>query len=177
MRREPLSHALVDWIREEGLKGTIPPARYDDHVVVGRFSPDMLMVLACDDHELVTSISVLEKMMFDHAISAERVKGLHQLVCTPQKVFRSATHPDTSIVVLTPEELRGCPILVPVRLNHRSGAGKPLMHWVASAYAKDHPEMLAKWEQRGLLLWERGEDGAGIRNEKPQCEDAETPIV
>lgn len=155
MRREQLTDALVQWIHDEGVRGTIPEKRMSDHVVIGRFTPQMLAILGCNDRELVTSVSHLEKMMFDHAISAARLKNLHGIICTPEKIFRSASQPATSIVVMTIETLRYMPIIVPIHLDKPGATGKAPDHWVASAYAKDQPAMLAKWEARGLLMWQQ----------------------
>ncbi len=151
--REQLTDSLVDWIQAEGSKGTIQPNRLDDRVVIGRFTQDMLSRLRCADLDLVTSVSVLEKMMFDHGISATKLKSLHQTICMPQRVYRSASHPQTSVVVMTLQNLGSKPILIPIWLNKASAAGKPAMHWVASGYVKDDPNIFAKWDAAGLLIW------------------------
>lgn len=155
MQRERLTDALVQWIHDEGVRGTIPAGRMNDHIVIGRFTAEMLAILQCNDRALVTSVSTLEKMMFDHAISAAKLKDLHRMICTPEKIFRSATHPTTSIVVMTIETLRHVPIIIPIHLEKPGATGKDPVHWVASAYAKDKPAMLAKWETSGLLMWKQ----------------------
>lgn len=154
MAQYNLDHALTEWIQTEGLKGSIPEARMNDRVVIGNFTSDLLQILQCPDHKLVTSVSVLEKMMFDHAVSARHLANLHGLICLPQKVFKSASHPNTSIVVMSNEEIRALPLLVAVHLNKSGARGKTPDHWVASAYAKDNPQILEAWEKKGLLIWE-----------------------
>ena len=32
-------------------------------------------------------------------------------------------------------------------------SGKSNFHWMASAYAKEKPEIIERWEKNGLLLW------------------------
>jgi hypothetical protein len=152
--REQLTDDLVQWIQNEGTKGTIPPNRMDDHVVIGHFTETILTALNVDDLEIVTSISVLEKMMFDHGISAAKLKSLHQVVCTPVKIFRSATHPAESVVLLSTMVLGAKPVLIPVRLSKPGPAGKAAVHWISSAYVKEDPTVIQRWETNGLLIWQ-----------------------
>jgi hypothetical protein len=151
--REHLTDSLVEWIQTHGSKGTISPNRLDDHIVIGRFGQDMLWRLRCADLDLITSVSVLEKMMFDHGISATKLKSLNQTICTPQRIYQSASHPETSVVVMTLQSLGMKPILIPIWLNKPSSKGKPAMHWVASGYVKDDPRIFDKWDAAGLLIW------------------------
>lgn len=153
MRAEELTLELVEWVRDAGMAGDIPKDRLRAYVSLGRFSPEMLAILQCKDLELRTTIAVLEKMLFDHAISPKHLYGLNGLICQPEKVFKSKTRPDTSVVVMTIETLRALPIVVPIELNKTMAQGKAPVHWVSSAYAKDEPEALIRWEKEGLLLW------------------------
>lgn len=155
MQREHLTDALVQWVHDEGSKGTIPAYRMDHHVVIGRFTTNMLTILNCADQELVTSVSVLEKMIFDHGISAAKLKSLHQTICQPQRIYKSATHPATSVVVMTMQNLGNKPILVPISISKPGPTGKQPVHWVASGYVKDDPNIFAKWDANGLLLWKQ----------------------
>lgn len=127
----------------------------DDHVVIGRFTTDMLSRLKCADHELVTSVSVLEKMMFDHGLSAPKLKSLHQTICQPERIYQSASHPTSSIVVMTLETVGIKPVLVPIWLSKPGATGKPPDHWVSSAYAKDDAGIFNRWDAAGLLLWKK----------------------
>lgn len=153
MQREPLTNDLVKWIQDEGVKGTIPQARMEHHVVIGRLSAEMLTILGCDDLELFTSVAVLEKMLFDHGISVDKLTDLSRLVCIPQTVYKSASRPHDSVVVVSVETLRENPILVPIHLGKQLGRGGPVVHWVSSCYAKDNPAIFDRWERDGLLIW------------------------
>lgn len=153
MRREKLTDELVQWIQDNGSNGTIPERRMDDHVIIGRFTAEVLTIIKCPDLELVTSVSVIEKMMFDHAISATKLKALHTIICQPERVYRSASHPDTSIVLMTMQRLGTRPIVIPIWLSKPGPTGKSPVHWIASGYAKDDPASFDKWDASGLLLW------------------------
>jgi hypothetical protein len=47
------------------------------------------------------------------------------------------------------------PLLVAIRVDVPDSANKPNMHWMASAYAKDDPAVIERWEANGLLIWKR----------------------
>ena len=155
MTREQLTAELVAWIKNTGLAGPIEPDRMRAMLSIGRFSQEMLGLLQCEDLELVTTISVLEKMIFDHGLKEEHLCGLHGLICQPEKIFKSATRPDTSVVIMSLETLRERPIILPIELGKRMAKGKPSMHWLSSGYAKDNRDIIAKWKSDGLLIWER----------------------
>ena len=154
MTREPLTAALVAWISETGLSGPIPAQRMRAILSIGRFPTDMLNVLGCKDLELVTTISVLEKMIFDHGLRYDHLCGLHSLICRPEKIFRSASRPETSVVILSLETLRDRPIILPIELNKPMAKGQHPVHWLSSGYAKDNREMIDRWEKNGLLIWQ-----------------------
>ncbi len=153
MKRLPLSDDLVDWVQEHGQAGTIPKDDYGNHVIIGNFSPSMLGILQVPDLQLVTSVSVMEKMMFDHAISGPTIKGLPALLSQPKSIYKSDMAVG-SVVIITLANLRGKPVVVPVRLGQHGATGRAGMHWVASAYAKDHTDQLQAWRDKGLLIWE-----------------------
>jgi hypothetical protein len=155
MTREQLTAELVAWIQKTGLAGPIPPDRMRAMLSIGHFSQEMLGLLQCDDLELVTTISVLEKMIFDHGLRAEHLCGLHGLICQPEKIFKSATRPDSSVVIMSLETLRARPIILPIELGKRMSKGQPAVHWLSSGYAKDSQDIIAKWKRDGLLIWER----------------------
>lgn len=155
MARELLTAELVAWISATGLAGPIPPIRMQDIVSIGSFTPEILTILKCADLELVTSIAVLEKMIFDHALKESHVSELHGMICKPEKIFKSATRPDTSVVVMSLETLRTHPIILPIELGKAMSQKKAPVHWLSSGYAKDQQEVIAKWERNGLLIWEK----------------------
>lgn len=155
MTREPLTADLVEWIRVTGQAGPIPPERMRATLIIGRLTQQMLALLKCEDLELITTISVLEKMIFDHGLRADHVCGLHGLICQPEKIFKSASRPETSVVIMSLETLRARPIILPIELGKRMAKGQPSVHWLSSGYAKDNPGMIDKWKRDGLLIWER----------------------
>lgn len=155
MARELLTAELVAWIKATGLAGPIPPDRMRAMLTIGRFTPEMLALLKCDDLELVTTISVLEKMIFDHGLREDHLCRLHGMICQPEKIFKSATRPDTSVVIMSLETLRAHPIILPIELSKPMAKGQPAVHWLSSGYAKDNQAMIAKWERDGYLIWER----------------------
>ena len=53
------------------------------------------------------------------------------------------------------ETLRERPIILPIELGKRMAKGKPYVHWLSSGYAKDNRDIIAKWKNDGLLIWER----------------------
>ena len=155
MARELLTAELVAWISATGLAGPIPPIRMQSIVSIGRFTPEILAILKCADLELVTSIAVLEKMIFDHALKESHVTELHGLICAPTKIFKSATRPDTSVVVMSLETQRAHPIILPIEIGKAMSVKQAPVHWLSSGYAKDQQEVIAKWERNGLLIWEK----------------------
>lgn len=155
MTRELLTPELVEWIRSTGQAGPIPPERMRAMLSIGRFTQEMLTLLQCQDLELVTTISVLEKMIFDHGLRADHLCRLHHLICRPEKIFKSASRPNTSVVIMSLETLREQPIILPLELEKPMAKGKAPVHWLSSGYAKDNQNIIAKWKRDGLLIWER----------------------
>lgn len=121
-------------------------------VVLGRFPLEVLEAMKIDDLEVVTSISVLAKLMEKHKLSAAVVSGLHDLICNPVAVYDSATKKG-SVVVLTVHLIGGDPIIAAIVINTPDALGKPNMHWLTSAYAKDNHAKFHEWEAAGLLRW------------------------
>ncbi|WP_275075636.1 hypothetical protein [Providencia rettgeri] len=144
---------MARWIQTEGMNGSIEPKDMRRIVSIGRFSPCLLQSIGCNDLEIVTTISIIEKMIFDHAIGIDFLSTLHTIICTPKQIFRSASRSD-SVVVITFENQRGNPIIIPIQLNKEQAVGKNRVHWISSVYAKDNPNQLGVWEQKGLLLWD-----------------------
>lgn len=143
---------MTNWVKAEGLAGNLSSDQLSERIVVGQFSAHMQAVLKCPDLELVTSVAVLDKMMFDHGIGATQLAQLNQIISKPQRIYQSASHAE-SVVVVSVELLQQKPILVPIWINKAGPKGKPAMHWVSSAYTKDDPNVLTKWERDGLRLW------------------------
>lgn len=154
MKQHRLSLTLVRDIQQAGLDGTASEQERRNQVLLGRFPPYLLGALGIPDLEIVTSVAIIEKMIFEHGLTPTVIADLHQLVCTPHAVFQSATQGD-SIVVLTIQMTRQLPVIAAIKVDKPDSTGKPNIHWLASAYPEDHAEMFSRWEKQGLLLWSR----------------------
>ena len=152
MKQHQLSIDLVREIQQKGVAGTVSDRERRDQARLGRFPQPLLTALNVQDLEIVTSVATIEKMIFDHGLTPSVIANLHQLLCTPTAVYQSATHGDT-IVVLTMQITRQLPVIAAVKLDKPDAAGKPNIHWLASAYPKDQAAMFKHWQNQGLLLW------------------------
>ncbi len=152
MRQHQLSLDLVRDIQRKGVDGTINNQDRRDQARLGRFPQPLLLALQIPDLEIVTSVAIIEKMIFDHGLPPTVIANMHSLICTPSAVYQSATHGD-SIVVLTMQVTRQLPVVAAVKLDKPDAAGRPNLHWLASAYPKDHSAMLQHWRNQGLLIW------------------------
>ena len=92
----------------------------------------------------------VDKCFFDHGITKGMLERLPAMITTPKALYRSATHPDTAVVVAF-ETKDGSPLLVPVQPNRQTGRGS-YNHVIASVYAKE-PMIETRWTANGLLLW------------------------
>jgi hypothetical protein len=153
VQRKPLTDELVERVKTEGMKNTITEVEMAEHVIIGRFTDVMLSRLNCPDLEIATSISVLVKMIFNHGITPKHIKSLSQLICNPQEIYQSVSHPNDSVVIVTIENIAGEPILIPIWLNKPGRTGKQPDHWVSSAYAKTDPNVLTRWKSTGHQIW------------------------
>lgn len=99
---------------------------------------------------LVIKASVISKACFDHGIKTSVLKRLPEIVRTPKAIFKSASTPD-SAVVLTFEVQGDAPIIIP--LHKEKKIGRYTYNVVASVYAKEGPNPETKWTNSGLLLW------------------------
>jgi len=150
---EVFTPEMAAWICEAGSSAEgIDTEKMRQIVSIGRFPAGILAGIGCDDLEIVTTISVFEKMVFDHGIGTDILSKFHAILCAPKQIFNSASRPG-SVVVVTLEFQRGNPIIIPIQLSKHVGKYQPNVHWVSSAYAKDNPDQLQKWENDGLLLW------------------------
>lgn len=153
MQRQVLSGELVDWIAKTGMANALTPDEMSRYVAVGRFDVAMQRRLGCADFEVATSVAVLDKMMFDHGLPASRLKSLLEMVHDPLAIYRSATHPTSSVVIVSTQNLGSAPVLIPIWLNKQSRPGKQPIHWISSAYAKNDPHILRTWDTQGHKLW------------------------
>lgn len=144
---------MASWICAAGSSAEgIDEEKMRQIVSIGRFPPDILAGIGCEDLEIVATVSVFEKMVFDHGLGTDVLSRFHAVLCAPKQIFNSASRPG-SVVVITLEVQRGNPIIIPIQLSKSVGKYQPNVHWVSSAYAKDNPGQLQKWEKDGLLLW------------------------
>lgn len=155
MKQLNLSLELVRDIQRAGLEGTASHQDLRNQVLLGRFPQHLLDALKIPDLEIVTSFAIIEKMIFEHGLTPSVIANLHNLVCTPHAIYQSATHQSDSIVVLTIQITRQLPVLAAIKLDKPDSAGKRNIHWLASAYPKDHTDMLNRWQKDGLLLWQK----------------------
>jgi len=124
-------------------------------VLIGHFTKEALSAIRIPDRAVVTSVRLLIKVMEKHGLTPETAASLRRLILEPVAVYESATERD-SIVVLTIEMPDGIhPVLVAIRVDVPDSANKPNMHWMVSAYTKDDPETMQRWEAKGLLIWKR----------------------
>lgn len=153
--RFPLSEALASELLERSKRGLLTPQDLRHQVEIGRFSKDTLAHLKIRDNVLVTSVSMLVKVMEKHDLTPAVVASLPALIRKPVACYTSDTERN-SIVVVTVEKPDGTnPILVPFRVDVPDAANKPNMHWMVSAYCKDDPEIFERWETKGLLVWKK----------------------
>lgn len=75
------------------------------------------------------------------------------MVLTPVAVYKSATERESIVLVTAnlPDDIN--PLLIAIKIDVMGAAGKSHFHWMASAYAKNNPGIIARWERDGLLLW------------------------
>jgi hypothetical protein len=123
-----------------------------NQVLLGKFPQEVLTALKIDDLDVVTSVSVLAKIMDRHKLSAATVSGLHELICNPVAVYDSATE-QGAVVVLTMRLMMGDPIIAAISVNTPDAFKKGRMHWLTSAYPKENHAKFSEWERAGLLRW------------------------
>jgi hypothetical protein len=153
--RFDLSVELTAELLRRHQKGYLTDSDYRHQVLIGRFTKETLTAINLSDRAVVTSVRLLLKIMEKHGLSPETVASLRELILKPVAVYESATERD-SIVVVTVEMPDGKnPLLVAIRVDVPDSANKPNMHWMASAYAKDDPAVIERWEANGLLIWKR----------------------
>ncbi|CAE6715865.1 MULTISPECIES: MuF-C-terminal domain-containing protein [Paraburkholderia] len=151
--RFDLSVELTTELLRRHQTGRLADSDYRHQVLIGRFTKEALTVINIPDRAVVTSVRLLVKIMEKHGLPPETVASLRELILKPVAVYESATERD-SIVVVTIEMPDGInPLLVAIRVDVPDSANKPNMHWMVSAYAKNDPEIVKRWEANGLLIW------------------------
>ena len=95
--------------------------------------------------------ATLDKAHFEHGITRGVLERLGDILASPKALYRSATVVGTAVVI-TYEQKKGGPILVPIH-GHRA-VGRARANIVASVYAKE-ATVEARWQAQGLLLWKK----------------------
>ena len=115
-------------------------------------TPQYLVDHGFPDLHLVVSGKTIDKAHFDHGITRNILQRLGDIINTPKALYRSATR-QASAVVITYETKNGCPILVPLHADKQVGRSLRA-NTVASVYHKG-PDIEARWQLQGLLLWNK----------------------
>ena len=151
--RVDLSAALAETVLERHAETLLSDQDYRLQVRIGRFSKTAITALGIRDLDVITSVAILVKVMEKHGLKPSIVESLKDLILEPVAVYKSATERE-SIVVVTAEMPDGInPLLIPIKIDVMGASGKSNFHWMASAYAKEKPEIIERWEKNGLLLW------------------------
>jgi Phage MuF-C-terminal domain len=112
-------------------------------------TPQYLLDAGFPDLKVVIKGKTVDKAHFDHGITRGMLERLPDMVLTPKALYRSATHPDSAVVVSF-EQKDGSPILVP--MHKQAPVGRETRNVVASIYCKE-ATVEARWQKEGLLLW------------------------
>lgn len=126
------------------------------HLTLG-VTPPALQHLGLPSLPLTISAKAIDKCHFDHGVTENMLGRLYDLVANPATVFRSdSPHLEgktvDAVVVVTVEDKAGNPLLVAVHVNML--VGRLYVNQIKSVYDKP-AEMLAKWRDKGLVLWDR----------------------
>ncbi|GAB3258154.1 hypothetical protein GCM10027296_29550 [Chitinimonas naiadis] len=94
-------------------------------------------------------------MIFDHGLTPSMIANLHGHLCEPTAIYKSATHDDGSIIVLTAQIARSFPVIAAIKVDKPDSYQKANVHWLASAYPKEDQDAIARWGKQGLTLWQK----------------------
>lgn len=138
------------------LKSIKAGTNYHEYSLDVGITPPVLLAVGVPQLPMTISVKTIDKCFFRHGISEARLRRLYDLIANPQSVFLSDSphinpnqaHP---IVVITVEVKDENPILVAVHPDQR--VGRRAVNQIKSVYDKPE-EMLGKWKNKGLLLWE-----------------------
>jgi len=151
--RVDLSAGLAETVLGRHTNSMLSEQDYRLQVRIGRFSKTAIRALGIRDLDVITSVAILTKVMTKHGLEPAMVESLKELLLAPVAVYKSATEHE-SIVVVTAEMPDGInPLLIPIKIDVMGASGKSNFHWMASAYSKEKPDIIERWEKNGLLLW------------------------
>lgn len=106
-----------------------------------------------EERRLVITGRVISKACFDHHVPTSLLKKLPEIVEKPKSLFRSATHDNDAVVVVTFELVnKTLPVVLPVHKDKRIGRSG-LYNVIASIYGKDGEDPEVRWHKAGLHLW------------------------
>jgi hypothetical protein len=128
------------------------------HLTLGA-TPPALLRLGVPALSLTISAKAIDKCHFDHGVTEGTLARLYDLVANPTTVFKSDSphlvgKGVDALVVVTVEDKAGNPLLVALHMNVL--VGRAHVNQIKSVYDKP-VEMLAKWRDKGLVLWDRPE--------------------
>ena len=112
-------------------------------------TPQYLLDAGFPALRVVIKGKTVDKAHFDHGITRGILERLPDLITAPKSLYRSATRPDSTVVVSF-EQKDGSPILLP--MHKQAPVGRDTRNVVASVYCKE-ASVEARWQQQGLLLW------------------------
>lgn len=126
------------------------------HLTLG-VTPPALLHLGLPALPLTISAKAIDKCHFDHGVTENTLARLYGLVANPATVFKSdSPHLQgkavDAVVVVTVEDKAGNPLLVALHVNMQ--VGRSCVNQIKSVYDKP-AEMLVKWRDKGLVIWDR----------------------
>ncbi len=143
---------LVDVIIRDELNGK--PCH--ERLLILGSTPNFLVEHAdFPDLNLAIKARTIAKACFDHGMPQSLLKRLPDVIDRPKSLYKSATHSEDSVVVLTFETkgLSNFPVIIPIHREKAVGRG-PKYNLVASVYAKEGPNPELRWRTGGLLIHE-----------------------
>ena len=119
-------------------------------LLVGKSTPTVYQTLGMKDLPVVVTGKVIDKMHYDHGLSAGALSSLPEKLADPVMVFASDTENDAYVAVLDMFS-KGNPVVAVIKPNAKMGRYD--VNIVASAYPKDKPEAILGWWKSGLLRY------------------------
>ncbi|WP_322106018.1 hypothetical protein [Paraburkholderia sp. J41] len=125
-------------------------------VLIGRLPTAVLTALETPDLNVVTSISILAKILTKHSVPPDIVANLANTVLRPKAVYQSASKGNvpSAVLLLSVERVDGDPLMASVELDQPNATSRANMHWMTSAYPKNNEGKFDQWRADGLLIWE-----------------------
>lgn len=114
-------------------------------------TPQVLLKVGFQQRRLILKGNVVGKIFFDHAIPQGQIERLPSVIASPKAIYRSATRPQDTVVVMTFDFQAGDPVAVFVRSE--TSYGREIVNEIVSMYGKSGPDPEAKWTRDGLCLW------------------------